>query len=87
PVHVPALRDRPEDIPVLIAHFMTELSEREGLRPRLIDQEALDLLISYPWPGNVRELKNLIERLLIMSSQSHISEGEVRQILGSVLPQ
>ena len=86
PVHVPALRDRPEDIPVLIAHFMSELSEREGLKTRPIDADALELLISYPWPGNVRELKNLVERLLIMSSQSHISEGEVRQILGAVLP-
>ncbi len=84
PVHVPALRDRPEDIPVLIDHFMSELSDREGLKPRSVDPEALLLLVSYPWPGNVRELKNLIERLLIMSSQSRISASEVRQILGDV---
>ena len=66
PIFVPPLRDREEDIPRLIAHFMQELSREHGRRPRLIEPEAMDVLRRYSWPGNVRELRNVVERLLIM---------------------
>jgi two-component system nitrogen regulation response regulator NtrX len=66
PIFVPPLREREEDIPRLIAHFMQELSREHGRRPRQIDPDAMDVLRRYPWPGNVRELRNVVERLLIM---------------------
>src|SRR5918993_991826 len=66
PIFVPPLREREEDIPRLIAHFMQETSREHGRRPRQIDPDAMDVLRRYPWPGNVRELRNVVERLLIM---------------------
>jgi two-component system nitrogen regulation response regulator NtrX len=66
PIFVPPLREREEDIPRLIAHFMQELSREHGRRPRQIAPEAMDVLRRYAWPGNVRELRNVVERLLIM---------------------
>jgi len=66
PIFVPPLREREDDIPRLVAHFMQELSREHGRRPRQIDPDAMDILRSYAWPGNVRELRNVVERLLIM---------------------
>jgi two-component system, NtrC family, nitrogen regulation response regulator NtrX len=66
PIFVPPLRDRGDDIPRLVAHFMQELSREHGRRPRVMSAEAMEHLQRYPWPGNVRELRNVLERLLIM---------------------
>ncbi|MFH1090347.1 MAG: sigma-54 dependent transcriptional regulator [Pseudomonadota bacterium] len=67
PLTIPPLRDRPEDIPPLLDHFLTAFSARLG-RPRPeISPEALEALLRYPWPGNVRELENLVDRLLVLS--------------------
>ena len=67
PVHVPPLRDRPADIPILAAHFAASTSRRLNVdRPRLTRAD-LDRLLSYDWPGNVRELQNLIDRYAIVS--------------------
>ena len=65
-LRVPALRDRKDDIPLLVEHFMTALGERDGRRKQL-SEDALDRLISHDWPGNVRELENEIERLWVLS--------------------
>jgi len=66
---MPPLRDRTEDIPLLVWHFLTQFSAEHG-RPSLsISEEALRALVRYPWPGNVRELKNLIENLVVFSKQ------------------
>jgi two-component system nitrogen regulation response regulator NtrX len=65
PFFVPPLRERPEDIPVLARHFVTEFSEAYGKRKEL-SAATLDVLRRYQWPGNVRELRNLTERLVIM---------------------
>jgi transcriptional regulator with PAS, ATPase and Fis domain len=62
PVHMPALRDRPEDIPVLARNFLRRFSAKLGLEINSIDDDALKLLSEYVWPGNVRELENMIER-------------------------
>src|SRR5262249_57253270 len=62
PVHVPALRERPEDIPPLVAHFAEKYGTRFGNKISRIDRRALDTLQAYSWPGNVRELENTIER-------------------------
>jgi len=67
PVHVPALRERPEDIPPLVAHFAEKYGARFGRRISRIDRGTLDVLQSYSWPGNVRELENVVERAVILS--------------------
>lgn len=66
PLEVPPLRERTDDIPRLVRHFLTEFSSEYRQKPKDIDEEALSLFVRYPWPGNVRELRNFIERLIIM---------------------
>jgi two-component system, NtrC family, nitrogen regulation response regulator NtrX len=66
PIHVPPLRERKEDIPLLVDTFLDKLSLQSSDPKKSISDPALDLLADYPWPGNVRELKNLVERLSIM---------------------
>ena len=73
PIVMPSLRERPEDIPLLVEHFMRQSTERLGKPIRRIDPEALKLLTSYPWPGNVRELENTIERAAVFSDGDTIT--------------
>jgi two-component system, NtrC family, nitrogen regulation response regulator NtrX len=82
PFHVPPLRDRREDVPLLARHFMEVLSAEHGRRPRVIAPEALETLAQLPWPGNVRELRNIIERLVIMTPGERI---EVHHLPASLL--
>ena len=65
---MPPLRDRPEDIPLLVSHFLQKNAAQTGLEPRKIEPEAIDLLCAYAWPGNVRELHNVLERAAILSA-------------------
>jgi two-component system, NtrC family, nitrogen regulation response regulator NtrX len=67
PIIVPPLRERREDMPLLIRHFMTVHAEEQGLRIKEISPEAMAVFQQYDWPGNIRELRNLIERLMIMT--------------------
>ncbi|HYR57240.1 MAG TPA: helix-turn-helix domain-containing protein, partial [Chthoniobacteraceae bacterium] len=62
PIEMPALRERPEDIPLLVHHFLQKNAAQTGTEPKKIDQKAIDMLGLYRWPGNVRELENAIER-------------------------
>jgi len=64
-LRVPALRERTEDIPLLVAHFMRRAADRAGLPVPALPEEALAEMIHHPWPGNVRELKNAVERMVI----------------------
>ncbi len=66
PIVVPPLRERREDIPILIHHFMKVHAEEQGLRMKEVSPEAMAVFQQYDWPGNIRELRNLIERLMIM---------------------
>ena len=68
PVRVPALRERPDDIPLLVRHFVQQFSRRLGKLIDTISSEGMSALIKYPWPGNIRELQNVIERAVILSS-------------------
>jgi transcriptional regulator with GAF, ATPase, and Fis domain len=68
PVTLPALRERREDIPLLVAHFVEVFARRMGKRIREIPQSTMDALTAYSWPGNVRELQNLVERAVIRSN-------------------
>ncbi|SMC22746.1 two component, sigma54 specific, transcriptional regulator, Fis family [Desulfacinum hydrothermale DSM 13146] len=67
PLHVPPLRERLDDIPLLVEDFLNELSQESTLGRKEIDPEVLERLKRYDWPGNVRELKNFVERLVIMT--------------------
>ncbi len=71
-IRVPPLRDRREDIPVLVDAFVDEFCREYGLRPKEVEPKVMDVLQSYSWPGNVRELKNLVERMVILSDE-HIT--------------
>ena len=82
PIHVPPIRDRREDIPVLAQYFATTLSAREGIPPRPFTQDALDRLTGLDWPGNVRELRNTVERLLILAPDSQISAKDIDRLAG-----
>ncbi len=68
PVRVPALRERPDDIPLLVRHFVQQFSRRLGKVIDTISSEAMSALIKYPWPGNIRELQNVVERAVILTS-------------------
>lgn len=66
PLHVPPLRERREDIPLLVEHFLRYFSKKYGRKKQRLTLDAMSLLLNYEWPGNVRELKNTVERLVIM---------------------
>jgi two-component system nitrogen regulation response regulator NtrX len=82
PIHVPPLRERREDIPSLVAHFVGQLTTGAGLMPRVMTDEAVARLQSLEWPGNVRELRNTIERLLILSAGPRIVGDDVDRLVG-----
>jgi two-component system nitrogen regulation response regulator NtrX len=72
PIHVPPLRERPEDIPLLVRHYMEYFSRENNTRPRRVTQAALDALQRYRWKGNIRELRNTVERMIIMTAADTI---------------
>ena len=72
PVHLPPLRDRREDIPLLIRHFLEKESLTAGLLEKKISAEAMQILVSYTWPGNIRELENLIRYLMVTTEEDCI---------------
>jgi PAS domain S-box-containing protein len=76
PVHMPALRERREDIPVLVEYFIGRYARRTGKTFRRMAKRTLDRLQSYPWPGNVRELQNVIERSVIVSDTDELTVDE-----------
>lgn len=77
PFHVPPLRERTEDIPLLVSHFLEYFCSKESRENKQMTVNAMEALQNYPWPGNVRELKNTIERLVIMTPQQEISEQQL----------
>jgi formate hydrogenlyase transcriptional activator len=67
PIHVPPLRDRKEDIPLLVHYFVAALSRKMRKSIRVIPHEVMEAILKWPWPGNVRELQNFIERSVILT--------------------
>jgi transcriptional regulator with PAS, ATPase and Fis domain len=78
PIALPPLRDRREDIPPLVQHFIAKYDQRLGKKVERVDDEAMAMLLAYAWPGNIRELENLMERSVLFA------DGPVIQ--GSSLP-
>lgn len=77
PLRVPPLRDRKEDIPLLVNRFLNDFAKKEGELPKTVTDEVLAALMQHNWPGNVRELKNVVERLIIMTPSDVISKVDI----------
>ncbi|WP_413582678.1 sigma-54-dependent transcriptional regulator [Bdellovibrio sp. HCB288] len=77
PIHVPALRERKSDIPLLLNHFMEIFNKNKGRGLTGIAHDALDSLTNYPWPGNIRELENLVERMTILKGQGNVEMSDL----------
>jgi len=82
PLHLPALRERREDIPVFVEHFLAEFCQRSGIKPKRLHKKVLAALIQYPWPGNVRELRNILERMVILSRGPEITLADLPPAIG-----
>jgi DNA-binding NtrC family response regulator len=72
-IRVPPLRERPEEIPVLVEHFLALYGRQHGGGPRHVSRETVDRLVRYPWPGNVRELQNVIQRIVVLGTESVVA--------------
>jgi two-component system response regulator PilR (NtrC family) len=81
PIHLPPLRERPEDVPLLVAYFNDKISRAVGKTVRGVAADALAILEAYPWPGNVRELENVIERAIVLGSGDLITADTLPQTL------
>jgi formate hydrogenlyase transcriptional activator len=73
PIQVPPLRDRPEDIPLLVQRLVDEFSRTFGKRIEMIERETMTALQRYPWPGNIRELRNVVERAMIVTTSRRLA--------------
>ncbi|UCE20442.1 MAG: sigma-54-dependent Fis family transcriptional regulator [Gemmatimonadota bacterium] len=81
PLHLRPLRDRIEDIPLLVDHFLRQACEQNNVHPKAITPEALKVLQRHHWPGNIRELRNAVERVVILSAGETILEGDVEHVI------
>src|SRR5262249_37974 len=78
PIHLPALRDRKEDIPALVAHFAHEVCAQNTWKPAEFAPDAIKALKDYAWPGNVRDLRNAVQRLILLSPSAHLTPSPSR---------
>ena len=83
PITVPALRERREDIPMLVQHFVTRLSAEGQVPPKQLEPAAVEQLAAHDWPGNVRELRNTVERLLILAQGPRVTAADVDRLVGA----
>jgi DNA-binding NtrC family response regulator len=87
PLHIPPLRDRKDDIPLLVEHFRHRIAERTQSEPKQINQEALTALLNYGWPGNVRELEHMLERAILFAKGKRVSASDFPEKLLTNTPQ
>lgn len=83
PIHIPPLRERLEDIPLLVEHFITIFNKKFDMQVKNISSQALEKLLQYQWPGNVRELENVLERSFISTHQDILEEVIIPDFLAS----
>jgi formate hydrogenlyase transcriptional activator len=76
PIQIPALRERVDDIPLLVAYLIDRYAKKAGKKIRNINKKTLDLFQAYDWPGNIRELQNVIERAVILCDEETFSVDE-----------
>ena len=87
PIRVPPLRERKEDLPMLVDYFLQEFSRQRGRQIKSLGPEVMDRFLAYEWPGNVRELENVIERIFILSEGEEICLDDLPRRLQDAVPQ
>ncbi len=85
PIHLPPLRDRKEDLPILVEHFLGKFNHRLGKHIARVDPEALAALLEHPWPGNVRELENLMERSVLLAEGDTLALADLPGLRGGLV--
>ena len=82
PINIPALRERPEDVPLLVRYFVQKFSRRQNKTVEYVPSDVMEALVNYPWPGNVRELENLVERAVLLSpgKELRVPVSELRDL-------
>ena len=83
PLHIPPLRKRREDIPVLLDHFINSYAKKKKKEPLKVSSEAMDAIMHYRWPGNVRELENLVERIVILDDDGIVTVEDLPERFSS----
>jgi len=86
PLMLPPLRERPEDIPILVETFATQVCTQNGWKPVPFTDEAMQALQSHAWPGNVRELRNMVERLMLLATGGQVDLATVQSALPKTSP-
>ena len=86
PFELPPLRERLEDVPLLVEHFNQKFSKAYGKKPKRFEPETMEVLQNYSWPGNVRELKNTVERVVIMKSKIKVNAADLPPVGGEEPP-
>jgi two-component system nitrogen regulation response regulator NtrX len=86
PFELPPLRERLEDVPLLVEHFNQKFSHAYGKRPKRFEPDAMDAMQNYSWPGNVRELKNTVERVVIMHAKGKVQSNDLPPLGGEEPP-
>jgi DNA-binding NtrC family response regulator len=85
PVHLPPLRARRDDIPLLVTHLLARYNERLGRKTERLTDEAMAMLLAYPWPGNIRELENVLERSVLFCDRQVIDVDDLpAELTGAV---
>ncbi len=82
-IHLPPLRERRDDLPALIKHFLRLKAKETGLPDKTFSSDSLDLIMQYSWPGNVRELENLVERTMVLSQGTVMNPDDLPQYIGA----
>jgi len=82
PIHIPPLRERPDDIPLLVNHFLRKFADDAGARVERVAPRAMERLVQYAWPGNVRELENVVHRTILVAAGTEITEEDLPPELG-----
>src|SRR5215212_7991977 len=81
PIVLPPLRDRPDDIPILVEHFLRDIAQKKGTPPRRISPEVMRRFQSYRWPGNVRELRNVLEQMMVLADGEMLTERDLPEAI------
>jgi DNA-binding NtrC family response regulator len=81
PLTLPPLRERKEDFPALVVHFACQVAKQNGWKEKIFSDDAIAELRRYSWPGNVRELRNIVERIVLLSTEAAVTDDDVRQAL------
>lgn len=87
PIFLPSLRERKDDIPVLVEHFLNEMNKKMGKNIKYVTNEAMKALVRYEWPGNIRELQNIMERCIIMTDKDFIDMDDLPMYIVGYKPE